>query len=290
MKECAQNGTATPVDDQIVAGRTVVLQKYKYLRTHLLNPNKNLQLGRDVVNLGGIVGHPFGTTFQMVSDHKDNKCFKLEVPLEVVSLEDLFMNGDGGEDNRDLKDEMDSQKLSKQEIIDMREEGVAGQEIVEKLIENSETFQQKTKFSQAKFLKKKAKKYHHYIMVRKPSIRLLMEIHYTADPMKLLNLRIDTLAQILHAVNARSGGKFIVYETGAQGIVVASLLERLGVHGRLTHIYQVLVLLCYLTQQFTTIFICIDWAATDKLLDRDGLCPRGLGKPACSQHGSPAQS
>ena len=116
---------------------------------------------------------------------------------------------------------------------------MAGQQIVEKLIENSETFQQKTKFSQAKFLKKKAKKYHHYIMVRKPSIRLLMEIHYTADPMKLLNLRIDTLAQILHAANVRSGGKFIVYETGAQGIVVAAMLERLGSHGRLTHIYQV---------------------------------------------------
>ena len=125
---------------------------------------------------------------------------------------------------------------------------MAGQQIVEKLIENSETFQQKTKFSQAKFLKKKAKKYHHYIMVRKPSIRLLMEIHYTADPMKLLNLRIDTLAQILHAANVRSGGKFIVYETGAQGIVVAAMLERLGAHGRLTHIYQVSrsrIIICY---------------------------------------------
>ena len=96
MKEMAQNGTVAS-DDVIAAGRTVVLQKYKYLRTHLLNPNKNLQLGRDVVNLSGIVGQPYGTTFQMVSDHKNNKCFKMEVPEEVVSLEDLFMNGDGGE-------------------------------------------------------------------------------------------------------------------------------------------------------------------------------------------------
>ena len=96
MKEMAQNGSVAS-DDVIAAGRTVVLQKYKYLRTHLLNPNKNLQLGRDVVNLSGIVGQPYGTTFQMVSDHKNNKCFKMEVPEEVISLEDLFMNGDGGE-------------------------------------------------------------------------------------------------------------------------------------------------------------------------------------------------
>ena len=69
------------------------------------------------------------------------------------------MNGDCGEDNRDLTDK-DNQKLSRDEINKMREEGVDGVEIVEKLIENSETFQNKTKFSQEKFLKKKAKKYH----------------------------------------------------------------------------------------------------------------------------------
>ena len=232
------NGDGDAGDDVITAGRTVVLQKFNYLRTHQLNPRKNLQMGRDIVNLSGIVGHKFGTTFKMVSDHKNNKCFNLEVVEEVVTLEDLFMSGEGGEDNRELKDDAESQKLSKDEIVSMREEGKAGHEIVEKLIENSETFQQKTKFSQAKFLKKKAKKYHHYIMVRRPSIRLLMEITYTADPMKLMNLRVDTLAQILHSANVHTGGRLLVYETGAQGIVVAAVLERLGSSGALTHVYQ----------------------------------------------------
>ena len=32
--------------------------------------------------------------------------------------------------------------------------------------------------------------------------------------------------------------RYLVYETGAQGIVVASMLERMGSHGSLTHIYQ----------------------------------------------------
>jgi len=228
-------------DDQrevIVPGRTVILQKFNYMRTHLLNTKKNLQLGRDLINMNGIVGKPFGTTFKMVSDHQNNKCFQLEVADEVLNFEALFMNGESGEDNRDLVDNESSQKLSKQEIIKMREDGVDGKEIVEKLIENSETFQNKTKFSQAKFLKKKAKKYHQYILVRKPSIRLLMEIHYKADPMKLMNLRIDSLAQILNGTNVRSGGKYLVYETGAQGIVVASVLERVGENGKVVHIYQ----------------------------------------------------
>ena len=59
-------------------------------------------------------------------------------------------------------------------------------EIVGKLIENSETFQNKTKFSQEKFLKKKAKKYHQYILIRRPSIRLLMQIHYKAGTILLI--------------------------------------------------------------------------------------------------------
>merc|ERR1712168_465032 len=112
-----------------------------------------------------------------------------------------------------------SQKLTREDMDSMREEGVEGTQIVEKLIENSETFQSKTKFSQAKFLKKKAKKYHHYICIRRPTIRLLIEILYKMDPMKIMNLRIDSLSQILNMVNVQSGGRYMVYETGAQGIV-----------------------------------------------------------------------
>ena len=82
-----------------------------------------------------------------------------------------------------------------------------GKEIVEQLIENSASFHQKTKFSQAKFLKKKSKKYSPYVLIKKPSIRLLMQISYKNDPMKMMNLRIDTLAQILNNANIRSGMK-----------------------------------------------------------------------------------
>ena len=56
--------------------------------------------------------------------------------------------------------------------------------------------------------------------------------------MKLLNLRVDTMSQILTMTNVHSGGRYLVYETGAQGLVVASVLERVGGRGSVTHIYQ----------------------------------------------------
>ena len=51
----------------ITVGETVILQKFNYMRTHVLNPGKNLQLGRDIVNLSGKFNNLFQrskTTFQ----------------------------------------------------------------------------------------------------------------------------------------------------------------------------------------------------------------------------------
>jgi len=226
-------------EDVIEAGKTVVIQKYKYMRTHVLNPKKPLQMGRDMIDITPIVGCKFGTTFKMIPDTK-KKVFSLEIcdaAVDLENLEDLFL-GEGGQDNRDLNQAENSQKLSRDDIEEMRDEGKSGEQILGKLIENSETFQNKTKFSQAKFLKKKAKKYHHFILIRKPSIRLLMQIHYTANPMNLMNLRLDSLAQLLNMTNIHSGGRFLVYETGAQGVVVAAVLERVGASGKVVHIYQ----------------------------------------------------
>jgi len=55
-------------------------------------------------------------------------------------------------------DSSETQKLDKKTIMAFRDEGMAGEKIVEKLIENSATFKDRTEFSQAKYLKKKEKK------------------------------------------------------------------------------------------------------------------------------------
>jgi len=226
------------VDRRISPGETVVLQKFNYMRVHVLNTKKNLQLGRDIVNLEGVVGEKYGTTFEMVPNPDNKKQYFLRVADEVVDFESLFLTGEGGRDNRDLTDGESSQNLSREQIEELRDTGTSGTDIMMKLIENSETYQGKTKFSQAKFLSKKAKKYHQYVMIRKPSIRLLMDINYKMDPVKMMNLRIDSLSQILNMANVQSGGRYLVYETGAKGLVVAAMIERVGDAGEVIHVYQ----------------------------------------------------
>ena len=53
-----------------------------------------------------------------------------------------------------------------------------------------------------------------------------------------MNLRLDTLSQMLNQCNVQSGGRYLVYETGCMGLVVAAALERLGGKGKVIHIYE----------------------------------------------------
>jgi tRNA (adenine-N(1)-)-methyltransferase non-catalytic subunit len=66
------------------------------------------------------------------------------------------------------------------------------------------------RFSQEKFVRKKSKKYFPYVMIRRPSIRLLSQIYYANDPMKIMNMRIDSLAQMLNLANVRAGANYMV--------------------------------------------------------------------------------
>ena len=96
----------------------------------------------------------------------------------------------------------------------MQEQRIEGSKIIERLVESSTSFNQKTKFSQEKFIKKKTKKYCQYIKIRRPSIRLILEIRSRDIPkMKSLNLRVDSLAQIINTCNVRSGGKVSVFDS-----------------------------------------------------------------------------
>ncbi len=234
-------------------GQVIVIQRHNYMRTHRLNvaKSRNVQLGKETVDMSAVVGSQFGDTFKMVHDGGEggkkggSRKWKLEKTDDAVNFEELFLDGEdgdgvGGRDNRDLVDQNSSQKLSKDDIEGMRDSGTSGEKVMAALIENSDTFSKKTKFSQAKFLKKKARKYCEYLVIRKPTLRLLAQIAYKTDPMKIMNLRLDSLSQLLCQANVRAGGKYLVYETGCQGLVVAGAVERVGAQegGKVVHVYQ----------------------------------------------------
>lgn len=133
-----------------------------------------------------------------------------------------------------------SQTLSYEEILTMRDSLTDSKEIIETIIANSKSFNEKTEFSQEKYIKKKEKKYFEFIQIRKPTLRLLTEIFYRQDPEKALGLRIDSLSQLIsYSGVSPSAGNILMFESGTSGLVPAAFLNSMGEHGnaRLIHLH-----------------------------------------------------
>lgn len=121
----------------------------------------------------------------------------------------------------------------------MRNKTSDSKEIIGTLVANSKSFNEKTEFSQEKYIKKKEKKYSDCVQVRQPSIRLMAEIFYRQDPEKPLGLRVDSLSQLISYSDVNSSGNFLVYESGTSGLVPAAFLNSMGSVGnaRLIHLH-----------------------------------------------------
>ncbi|XP_032667508.1 tRNA (adenine(58)-N(1))-methyltransferase non-catalytic subunit TRM6 isoform X2 [Odontomachus brunneus] len=174
-----------------------------------------------------IVGKPFWSTFEMVPSRNGGRAFTLKLAEQTESWDDL--KGDlSGHDNRSITDDGTSQKLSKEEILQLQETGKTGKEIIGSLIENSKSFAAKTEYSQEKYIKKKERKYFRFLTVCRPTVVSLHEVHFRLNPDKIGGLRMDALAQILSYSDVQSDGLYMLYDSGSQGLPAAAMLDRIG--------------------------------------------------------------
>jgi tRNA (adenine-N(1)-)-methyltransferase non-catalytic subunit len=74
---------------------------------------------------------------------------------------------------------------------------MSGEQLIRTLIENSESWSKRTKYSQAKYLRKKLQKYSVTFEVKKPTALELCEVYSQTQPNKILGLRSDSLALML---------------------------------------------------------------------------------------------
>ncbi|GFT28577.1 hypothetical protein NPIL_701551 [Nephila pilipes] len=213
--------------NNIREGDYVIIKTESVLRLVELKSNKPQYLGKRKARFFAAIGHPYGSFFEIKTD---GSLSKLEKPEEVEGL--LVKVDDDGEikDNRSLTDTGESQKLTTSDIETFKKQGLSGQEMVMKIVQNSSSFQEKTAFAKEKYLRKKQKKYLNFVQVLKPNIRLLAEMYYMQCPGKICNLRIDSLSQMLAFCNVMSGGKYMIMDT-VFGLLTASVLERLGTDG-----------------------------------------------------------
>lgn len=220
-------------------GNYVIVEKQNYRKLCKLTENGILTLGKEQIEMKGMIGMPYWTTFKMVQSKHNKKTFILEVAPKAETSLELRKNLPSGTDNRTIIDDGTSQKLSKEEIEDLRESGKSSNEIVESLIVNSKSFAAKTEYSQEKYIKKKERKYFRYLTIRRPTIDQLQEIYFKQDYARISCLRADSLAQILAYSDVKADGIYMLYDSGSMGLPAAAMLNRIGgnTKGSIIHLH-----------------------------------------------------
>ncbi|KAH7972638.1 hypothetical protein HPB52_014418 [Rhipicephalus sanguineus] len=220
----------------IKEGSYVVVRGLNNTRLVQVDSKKPVFFGKRKFSIQTAIGEAFGSVFEI--DNRDlrkvsaeeyrKRCSECEVPVDDAQT--------SGQDNRNLVDDGKSQKLTREDIETFKADGTSGESIIKTLVENSTTFKEKTEYAQRKYLKKKQDKYLQHVTLERPTARLLVEMYYSQNPIKIGNMRIDSLAQMLTCCNVRSGGRFIVFDAYL-GLLTAAVLERLGQDGSVVQVY-----------------------------------------------------
>jgi tRNA (adenine-N(1)-)-methyltransferase non-catalytic subunit len=140
-------------------------------------------------------------------------------------------------DNRHLVDDNTSQAITQGQVEQMRADpAMHGSKIVAKIIQNSSTFKLKTSYSQAKYVRRKQIKYQPRCRLVRCTPSSMCQALYLKDSRKLMNLREDSLAQILSYSNLCAGKRVIVFDT-CLGVVLGSCAQRMGGYGTIFGLY-----------------------------------------------------
>ena len=140
-------------------------------------------------------------------------------------------------DNRHLVDTNTAQSMDYPELLRMRLQGCHGTEIITSLLENSKTYDTKTTFAQEKYILRKQMKHQIRCRIVKCNAATITEALYQKDSKKYMNLREDTLGQILSYSNICSGGPTLVYDDN-YGIVLSAICQRMNGNGCIYALYE----------------------------------------------------
>ncbi|SCU94292.1 LAFA_0F20978g1_1 [Lachancea sp. 'fantastica'] len=231
-----------------------------------LKADSDISLGKfGAFRTNDIIGYPFGTTFEIRYDNiaddenvskvksadgskSTKEKFKIPVgDLKVIDnrlLASRATNGSGSdeeftpqpelqlignsESNKNLINIGSSiQKLSSEEIEQLKLQSASGEDIINKIIGAHGSFHQKTVYSQEKYLKRKKQKFAKRFTVEYlSSSGLLQYLLDKGDVVRAMDMSEESLGMILNLANIRSSGTYLcVDETG--GLLVYALLERM---------------------------------------------------------------
>ncbi|KAK9080686.1 hypothetical protein SSX86_000444 [Deinandra increscens subsp. villosa] len=194
-----------------------------------------VKIGNKNYPLQPLIGCPFGSVFQ-VENGINGPCLSRAIQANNTEDKKECTLKDESRDNRALIDNNTAQTLTGDDIEGLRRQGASGNEIVEALIANSATFENKTSFSQEKYRLKKQKKYDPKVILRRPFARSICDTYFKKYPARIGFLRVDTLSLLLSFGNVMAQSDVLVVDM-IGGLLTGAVAERLGGTGYVCNTY-----------------------------------------------------
>ena len=192
------------------------------------------KIAKTKVKVEEMVGHPYGSHFEI----QGKKLVRIEESKFSLTntFDDPSMKLGGNGDNSFYDDSNTAQRLSQEEIEEMKVNGTSGVEILRTLVKNSDTWSSKTSFAQEKWLRRKSKKYVTTFWVEKSTPSTLCSVFFAKSPTKICHLRWDVLAQIISHSNVKAGCRVLVIDS-LIGLLTGTVAYRMRGNGTILSVY-----------------------------------------------------
>ena len=172
--------------------------------------------------------------------------------------------------NEHINDDGSAQKLTYVDIQELKNKGISGREIIEQQLASSESFANRTVYSQAKYVARKEQKHLKLFTPLQPDLGNVCDFWFDKAPEKIRYIRKDALSQVLSFGSVRPGGRYLVVD-GVSGLLAGAILERMGGDGTLIAIndaesppaFDILPYFNLPPQTIKNVLKVINWAATE---------------------------
>lgn len=283
----------------IASGSTVIL-KMPSGRTKAaeIQPGKQVSLGKfGSFKADDLIGMPYGFTYEIQPDTSATPAAEDSTNQNGKGGKNAARNGAGGAagslklvinrtlgdleteasgtvetkaTNEHINDDGSAQKLTYVDIQELKNKGMSGREIIEQQLASSESFANRTVYSQAKYVARKEQKHLKLFTPLQPEFGNVCDYWFDKSPEKIRWIRKDALSQVLTFGSVRPGGRYLLVD-GVSGLLVGSVLERLGGDGTVMAIndaesppsFDIVPYFNFPAQVTRNVLKVINWAATE---------------------------
>ena len=225
--------------DLIVGDKYFLIIDNKNRRKFVTTQMKKINISKKVINLLFFKGKKLNTFWDVTNEDNyieiKSKEFLNENKFEDEEIE--YTNEKIiGNSNKEIYQSDNAQKLTDDEIKDLKEKTKNKDELIKTILENNTSMEKRTIFSQEKIIKKKTKKYKNLIWITSTSLFNIIETFFIIDPKIINYLRMDTISTMLINTNFMEGKTLIFEETN--NILTQAYCMRTPYNGKVISLFK----------------------------------------------------